>query len=63
MFASHFVNDAAVFPPLHPRGGFGLQPSDDKPAEGRKAGLLATLRGLFGSQASSQLSSSRGYGR
>jgi hypothetical protein len=63
MFASHFINDAAVFAPLPPRGGFGLRPSDDKPAEGRKAGLLATLRGLFGSQASGQLTSSRSYGR
>jgi hypothetical protein len=63
MFATHFITDAAVFPPLPPRGGFGLQPSHDKPAEGRKAGLIASLRGLFGSQASAQLWSSRGHGR
>jgi hypothetical protein len=63
MFASHFVNDAAVFPSLLPHGESNVQPSQDKPAEGRKAGLLATLRGLFGTQAPGQLTSSRSFGR
>jgi hypothetical protein len=63
MFASHFVNDAAVFPSLLPLVEAGVQPSHDKPAEGRKAGLLATLRGLFRTQASGQLASSRSFGR
>jgi hypothetical protein len=63
MFATHFITDAAVFQPLPPRGGSGLQPGDEKPAAGRRAGLIASLRGLFGAQASAQLSSSRGHGR
>jgi hypothetical protein len=63
MFATHFITDAAVFPPLPPRGGFGLQPGDEKPAEGRRAGLIASLRGLFGPQASTEFSSSRDHGR
>ena len=62
MYATQFINDAAVTPPLPPRGGFGLRP-DDKPTEGRKAGLIATVRGLFGSHASAQLSSPRGISR
>jgi hypothetical protein len=63
MFASHYISDAAVFPPLPPRGGFGLQPSDDKSAEGRRVGLIASLRGLFAAHASAPLPSSRGIGR
>jgi hypothetical protein len=63
MFASHYISDAAVFPPLPPRGGFGLQPRDDKAAEGRKVGLIASLRGLFTAHASAPLSSSRGISR
>ena len=63
MFASHYISDAAVFPPLPPRGGFGLQPSDDKPAEGRKVGLIANLRGLFAAHASAPLSARGGTSR
>lgn len=63
MFATHFITDAAVAQPLPPRGGFGLQPDDATPAAGRKASLIASLRGLFGAQAPARLSSSRGYGR
>lgn len=63
MYATHFITDAAVFPPLPPRGGFGLRPSDDKPAEGRKAGLIASLRGFLAAHAPGQLSASRGYSR
>jgi hypothetical protein len=63
MYATHFITDAAVFPPLPPRGGFGLQPSDDKPAEGRKAGLIASLRSFLAAHAPAQLSASRGYSR
>jgi hypothetical protein len=47
MFAAHFITDAAVTQPLPPRGGLGLPPSDDKPAEGRRAGLIASLRGFL----------------
>jgi hypothetical protein len=63
MFASHYISDAAVFPPLPPRGGFGLPSSDDKVAEGRRVGFVASLRGLFGAHAPAQLQSSRGFGR
>ena len=59
MYASQFITDAAVFPPQRPRGGSGLRPSH-KPAEGRKAGLIATLRGFLAAHAPVQSSSSRG---
>ena len=59
MYASQFVSDAAVSPPQPPRGGFGLQPSDEKPAERRKAGLIATLRDIFAAHAPDQRPSSR----
>jgi hypothetical protein len=60
MYASQFITDAAVYPPQRPRDGSGLQPSHDKPAEGRKAGLIATLRGFLAARASIRPSSSRG---
>ena len=63
MFATHFITDAAMSPSLPPRGGLGLQPSDDKPAERRKAGLIASLRGFIAAHAPGELSTSRGYGR
>lgn len=63
MFASHYISDAAVFPPLPPRGGFGLQPSDDKSSEGRKVGLMASLRGLFTAHTSAPLSPRGGISR
>ena len=63
MFASHYISDAAVFPPLPPRGGFGLQPSDDKSAEGRKVGVIASLRGLIGAHAPAALSPRGGVSR
>jgi hypothetical protein len=59
MYASQLISDAAVFHPQHPRGGSGLQPSDDKPAEGRKTGLIATLRGFLAAHAPGQSTSSR----
>jgi len=60
MFATHFITDAAISQSLPPRGGLGLQPSDDKPAEGRKAGLIASLRGFIAAHKPSDLSFSRG---
>jgi hypothetical protein len=63
MFASHYISDAAVFPPLPPRGGFDLPSSDEKAAEGRRVGFMASLRGLFGAHARTQLESSRGFSR
>ena len=59
MYASQFITDAAVYPPQRPRGGSGLQPSH-KPPEGRKAGLIATLRGFLAARVPVQPSSSRG---
>ena len=47
MFATHFITDAAVSQPLPPRGGLGLQPSDDRSTEGRRTGLIASLRGFI----------------
>ncbi len=47
MFATHFITDAAVSQPLPPRGELGLQPSDEKPAEGRRMGLFASLRSFI----------------
>lgn len=63
MFASQYVSDAAPMPPLPPRGNFGLQPSDDKPDEGRRPGLVAGLRGFLAAHAPGQVSSARGIGR
>jgi hypothetical protein len=59
MYASQLIADAAVFLPQHPRGGSGLQPGEDKPAEGRMAGLIATLRGFLAAHAPGQATSSR----
>ena len=59
MYASNIVSDAAVFASQHPRGGHDLQPSDENPAEGRKAGLIATLRGFLAAHAPGRSTSSR----
>jgi hypothetical protein len=59
MYASQLVADAAVFPPQPPRGGFDLQPSDEERTEGRKSGLIATLRGFLAAHAPAQRTSSR----
>jgi hypothetical protein len=50
MFATHFITDAAVSEPLPTSGALGLQPSDDKP-EGRRTGLIASLRGFIAAHA------------
>jgi hypothetical protein len=59
MYASQFISDAAVSRPQHPRSGYDLQPSDDKPAESRKQGLIATLRGFIDAHAPVGHSSAR----
>ncbi len=59
MYASNIVSDAAVFAPQHPHGGHGLQPSDEKPAESRKARLVASLRGFLAAHAPAQNASTR----
>ena len=59
MYASQLITDAADYQPQPPRGGFGLRPSDDKPAGGRRAGLIATLRGFLAAHAPVQHSSPR----
>ena len=63
MFASQFISDAAPMPPVPPRGNFGLQPSDDKTGTGRRASLIAGLRGFLAAHAHGQVSSARGVGR
>ncbi len=47
MYASNIVSDAAVFAPRPQRGGSGLRTGADHQAEGRRARLIASLRGFL----------------